>query len=404
MTSRSVALLATLACSACQALPFFEEVPGEHCDEPGVTEQVACGPCSAGVMIRTCRSDRHWQSEQGCVENRYDGDGDGHANEACFVEMGFRGCCGEEEDCDDEDPDKFPGARVDRDHDQLYDSACCDGAEDPRCIDCDDSDPRRWQGHADSDGDGFDAVDCGGTDCDDTDPDRYWDHADSDGDGHTDVACCDAGTPMCDDGNDCDPDRWLGPADLDGDGHDHEDCGGDDCDDDHPLRWLGHADVDGDGHVDDRCCPEGETTCDDGNDDDPERWGSDTDLDGDGHHDARTRCEDDPVDPDSCAIFDDCDDDCAECHPDGVPTAGLARDHDCDGRVDELQARGWAPSHLEVVGTLREDLDFVSVFATDDRVYAASTLGLHELDISTPDDPVETDSLTMAQPPPLISA
>ncbi|MDP7112157.1 MAG: putative metal-binding motif-containing protein [Myxococcota bacterium] len=111
-------------------------------------------------------------------------------------------------DCDDGDPESYPGA-----------TERCDGADN----DCDGVVPLDEH---DEDDDGH--MPCGG-DCDDADPERY--PADADGDGY---GPCDGD---CDDG-----DPELDPGDRDGDGY--STCDGD-CDDSDPDRDLG--DLDGDG-------------------------------------------------------------------------------------------------------------------------------------------------------------
>jgi len=129
----------------------------------------------------------------------------------------------------------------------------------------------------DSDGDGFEDADCGGTDCDDKDAAV---HPDA-------VEICDDGLDNdCDDKVDgLDPDCW-GCPDADGDGFEDQACGGTDCDDTDPAvnpaadedcgdgvdndcdglidaqdpECAGCPDADGDGFEDEAC---GGTDCDD---------------------------------------------------------------------------------------------------------------------------------------------
>ncbi|MCK6507768.1 hypothetical protein L6R53_31115, partial [Myxococcota bacterium] len=148
-------------------------------------------------------------------------------------------------DCDDLDPDTYPGAT-----DTWYDGvdSNCDGASDD-----------------DADGDGYDSDDHGGDDCDDGDPavnpgeaETWYDDVDADCAGDSDF-------------------------DADGDGYDSDDHGGDDCDDTASLVNPGRAEVWYDG-VDGDCA-----------------GGDDFDADDDGH------ASDAHVQPDG-SVGDDCDD------------------------------------------------------------------------------------------------
>jgi len=232
-------------------------------------------------------------------------------------------------DCDDDDPNVYPGAA-----DPPYDGidADCDGWSDYDADrdgdddlywgggDCDDADP--LVNGIDGDGDG--ASSCDG-DCDDTDP--LLNDLDADGDGWS---ICDGD---CDDG-----DSSLLPVDNDADGETL--CDGD-CDDSDPI--LNTADVDGDGWS--SCAGD----CDDGdpslNLDDADSDGSDTcsgdcddadpaleglDVDGDGWSTCLNDCDDNDA---TLNLGDDdgdgdttCDGDC----DDGDVTLNLA-DQDGDG-------------------------------------------------------------------------
>ncbi len=219
------------------------------------------------------------------------------------------------------------------------DDACCGEEEGQDC----DEDPERWPGNADLDGDGEDAYWCGGRDCDDDLPERDPADTDKDDDGLSDARCCSDEVCDCDDD---DPLRWEGHADLDGDGRDAASCGGNDCDDDDPERWSGHADLDGDGH-----------------------------------------------DAASCG-GDDCDDDCEECWPGEGGAArrrcGRARDHDCDGQVDELSGCGEAdfvdlcPVSSLATAAARD------LFVSGDRAFVATVDGVLEVDVASPTSPLLT--------------
>jgi hypothetical protein len=246
-------------------------------------------------------------------------------------------------DCDDDDPDVFPGAeeacnatdddcdgQIDEDFDAdgdgwLLDIAACDGL--PGAGDCDDDDPDvspdaqercndidddcngRIDDVEDDDGDGFDACE----DCDDADPDVFPgaeelcngvdddcsgaadEPFDGDGDGAHLPEICDGRD------NDCD-DQIDEGFDEDGDGV--ATCRGD-CDDDDPTVYLGAEELcDG---VDNDCDP---STTEEG------------DLDGDGF---------------STCTGGDCDDLDPLAYPGGVETCD-GHDNDCSGVADDLDA------------------------------------------------------------------
>jgi hypothetical protein len=125
---------------------------------------------------------------------------------------------------------------------------CVESARECRAVDC--TDPDR-------DGDGRDAIACGGDDCDDEDAARYPSNAEvCDAEGH-DEDCVDA---------------TLGGVDADGDGHTPSECCfgttcGGDCDEADPNvnAAAGEAcnaiDDDCDGVTDEDSVPAAETTC-----------------------------------------------------------------------------------------------------------------------------------------------
>ena len=195
---------------------------------------------------------------------------------------------------------------------------CVPGA--PPCEgDCSEADDRCVDGCAvpDADGDGVDALACGGEDCDDTNALRY------------------PGAPeVCDDrDDDCDP-TTVGAVDADGDGFvssrccnptaDGELLCGQDCDDTRASTAPGAAEV----------CNGRDDDCD-GATDEEVRTRFYRDFDGDGFG------TDDEVD-EACgapagftATRGDCDDSRANVHP-GIGRDGCDDlDNDCDGLTDE---------------------------------------------------------------------
>ncbi len=232
----------------------------------------------------------------------------------------------------------------------------------------------------DADGDGVDAIECGGGDCDDGDANRYpgnvevcdVDHHDEDcdpttfgvrdldEDSYPDAACCNEsaeGTLRC--GTDCDDTRsTISPAAPDTCNGVDEDCDG--TIDENGASGAHYPDCDGDGYGAEGseamlgCAPEAPpescggvatagwssnaTDCDDArasvlptaaevcdgldNDCDETTFALGEDDDGDGYADA------------ACG-GDDCDDECATCHPEGGDELCDGHDQNCDGDTDE---------------------------------------------------------------------
>ncbi len=296
-----------------------------------------------------------------------------------------------DEDCDDADDDRAPGAAEicdgkDNDCDGALPDAEIDGDGDgdaPCDGDCDDTDPALYDQDLDLDG----YSPCAG-DCDDADPslrpvdgdldgystcagdcddaaatvfpgaDEGCDGVDSDCDGTVPAADLDSdgdGYPVCDDCDDGDP--ALNGEDSDGDGF--TSCTGD-CNDGNPGLNPLVTDVVGDG-VDQNCdgvdgtdtdldgfasLASGGTDCDDG---DPALQPADVDADGSSTCDGD--CDDnDPAvesaDADgdglsTCA--DDCDDTNPAIYPHATEIPGDGVDDNCDGLdlCEDLNCDGW---------------------------------------------------------------
>ena len=203
---------------------------------------------------------------------------------------GFKPFCG---DCDDSDPNSYPGA-----------TEVCDG-RDNNC------DGQSDEGFTDTDGDGY------GDACDNCPNTFNPDQADSDGDGVGDACdnCPTTSNPgqadsdgdgVGDDCDNCPSTSNPGQADSDGDGI------GDDCDNCPTTANPGQADSDGDG-VGDDCdnCPSTSNA-------------SQADGDGDGVGDACDNCptvsNPGQSDSDGDGVGDDCD--CASGDPDITDPVG----------------------------------------------------------------------------------
>jgi MYXO-CTERM domain-containing protein len=302
---------------------------------------------------------------------------------------GFVGSCG---DCDALDGTIFPGAPeicgdgidqdcsgaddvADFDNDTYVAVACggddCDDTDatiNPSvdddldgsnvCLDCDDGDAHNFPGNVeicgdgidqdcsgaddaeDADGDGFDALVCGGTDCDDFDA-SVFPGVDADQDG-ADICedCNDSnflifpGAEEICDGVDNDCSGVVDDRDIDQDGHiEAIGCGGDDCDDaDADVNPSIDVDLDGsDACVDcddevDTVFPGAVEICGDGIDQDCDDMDSPGDTDGDGY--ASLDCGDSDCNDNDAAIHVDAEEICDDI------------DHDCDGDSEFLDEDG----------------------------------------------------------------
>ncbi len=260
--------------------------------------------CDDGIE---CTVDACSESRRACASLPVDADGDG------FGAVG----CADGNDCDDADPRRFPG-----------NAETCDAVDD----DCDPS----TMGGFDFDGDGFVSSACCnpdadgaavcGEDCDDTRATTF--------PGATEV--CDTLDQNCDGTADegVDLAGYL-DADLDGVGGSTamRACAGTfafstrtgDCDDADELRYPGAPEL----------CDEVDNDCDPRVDESPVaiRWYTDSDGDGFGAPDVATSTLSCARLPDHSTRPTDCDDAVAAVHP-GAAELCNGRDDDCNGLLD----------------------------------------------------------------------
>lgn len=175
---------------------------------------------------------------------------------------------------------------------------------------------------ADADGDGVDAIACGGADCDDTNPNRFPGNAE---------ICDEAGVD-----EDCDP-TTFGERDRDGDGFIDAACCngdtcGDDCSDERRDMKPGFAET----------CDALDNDCD-GMVDETASVPGFVDNDHDLHGDPSMPIVSCPGSPRFAVVGDDCEDDDPEVHGAQLEICD-GKDNDCDGMVDESPAAvTWYP-------------------------------------------------------------
>ena len=263
------------------------------------------------------------------------------------------GFVAEGDDCDDDDPDNFPG-----------NTEACDGADN----DCNGMPDADLQLEADFDADGWRSCEecddgeaaafpgnpevCDGidNDCDGAVP---ADEVDADGDGYLACEECDdsdglvfPGAPEICDGLVQDCDGTLPADEMDGDGDLQAPCAGD-CDDADDANWLGNAEV----------CDEQDNDCDGDVDEGPPADATDwyLDLDGDGFGDDAQVATDCDAPAGHVPDGGDCDVADSAIYP-GAPELCDGMDNDCDGVVPSDEIDGDGDGYIDA-GTCGDDCD-----------------------------------------------
>ena len=234
--------------------------------------------------------------------------------------------CDDPPDCDDTDPDTWPGA-AESCNDGL--DTDCDGSLVDEFLDTDgDGSPDCWD--PDADGDGFASLSEGGADCDDL------------------AATVHPGAAELCDGVDNDCASGIPGDELDGDGDGWVPC--QDWSGEDPLIEGGGdcADSDPDVHPErTELCDGVDQDCDGAVDEDLPVLDWFRDRDGDGHGDPEEPHVDNPrCDPGEgwAESSDDCDDSDSDVHPGAVEIEGNPLDEDCDGVALGAPATTLAPA------------------------------------------------------------
>jgi hypothetical protein len=115
---------------------------------------------------------------------------------------------------------------------------------------------------------------------------------------------------------------------------------------------------------------------------DATRWTGHADVDEDGH------------DYIACG-GDDCDDACPTCYPGAAESCGEARDHDCDGLVDDMEGCGVCTVGTPFeIGNLSFDNSGTSLSVVGDYAFVSDQNGFRIVDLSTPSLPALINSLS----------
>ena len=352
-----VLILALTVLSGCEGKDPPTDTPDDDTpadiDGDGFLNEDDCGPDSPDVYPDAPELEDWLDNDCDGVADegtqRYDDDGDGVSDYAG--------------DCDDADPELYPGAE----------EIAYDGVDQ----DCDGVDL------VDVDEDGYIGAEAGGDDCDDSQAginpgatewandidddcdgtaDEETDRFDDDGDGYAESEgdCDDADPAISPDAvelpydgidQDCD---FQDLRDLDGDGFDGAEAGGDDCDDDDPATYpdapeVAYDDIDQDCDGEDLIDVDGDGfvpadgDCDDEEDDaypGASERADRLDNDCDGTVDEGTSFGDDDSDG-----YSEAEGDCDDADPDISPGAAEVLndiDDDCNGYADELSLDGAA--------------------------------------------------------------